>query len=160
MQLFLSDNWELTNVHPFWNNSKTRIYLKKGLSHWIIWSISPCTTMEEVHEAGLIILKKQIANLKWRYNLIFYNSCLVHRKVPMVLNYSRRMKMFCKCKRFLTFIVGLMIWGFLQLSVNMHRFWKWLLKIPMVVFPGKWEIRKIDIKNDYFNLKTLAIECI
>lgn len=65
--------------------------------------------MQEVYEAELKIFKKQVANIKWEHNRSFYNSCFMPRKVPVVFNYSRRVKMFYKCKRFLKFIVGLMI---------------------------------------------------
>lgn len=58
------------------------------------------------------------------------------------LQLFKRMKMFYVCKRFLKFIVGLVIWGFIQLSKYMHRLWKLILKILMVIFVGKWEIGK------------------
>lgn len=44
------------------------------------------------------------------------------------LQLFKRMKMFYVCKRFLKFIVGLVIWGFIQLSKYMHRLWKLILE--------------------------------
>lgn len=72
----------------------------------------------------------------------------------MVLNYSRRIKMFYKCKRFLKFIVGLIIWAFLQLSMYMHRFWRLLLKMLMVVVLRIGEMGKGGKETWFFTFKT------